>query len=337
MGKNKKQFQFNSVNLVLFIWGNRKILLLVLVVSILISVIYSFTLTPKYKSSVTMFPASSVSVSGSLLTESAFSTNEILRFGGEEECEQLVQVLQSGEVRSKIMEKYHLAQHYRIHPQSKTYHYQLNVAYDENIRFRRTEYMSVVVEVLDPNPDTAALIANDIAGYVDTVMNKIVRQRAVKALNLVEGEYFSLQKELASVQDSLREINKKGVFNYEAQTQSLSNVYAAAIKEGNHIAASKVEQQLNVLARYGAIYISLRDKLDKYNERMSILASKYQQAKVDAQQDLPYKYVVEKAYPSEKKAYPVRWLIVFVSASFSFFLTLVILVVRKNIRLRSNE
>jgi uncharacterized protein involved in exopolysaccharide biosynthesis len=330
MGKNKDNF--NSSNLILYIWNNRKILLLVLGTSVIISAIYSFSITQKFKSAVVMFPASSASVSGSLLTESAFSSNELLKFGGEQEGEQLMQVLQSGEIRSRIMKKYNLAQHYHIDSNSGTYHYQLNVTYDGNIKFRRTEYMSVVVEVLDTDPDTAALIANDIACFVDTVMNGIIHERATKALALVENEYNDVQSTMAKLQDSLKSIQKKGVFNYEAQTQSLSSVYAAAVKEGNTNAVRRLESQLSLLAKYGGAYVSVRDRLIKYNDRISVLSSKYQQAKMDAQQDLPYKYIVEKAYRSDRKAYPVRWLIVMVSAISALFLTLILLLIRDTIQ-----
>jgi uncharacterized protein involved in exopolysaccharide biosynthesis len=332
MGKNKDRNNFDSSNVILYIWNNRKILLLVLGASVIISAIYSLTITPKYKSAVVMFPASSASVSGSLLTESAFSSNELLKFGGEQEGEQLMQVLQSGEIRSRIMKKYNLAQHYHINSNSGTYHYQLNVMYDGNIKFRRTEYMSVVVEVLDTDPDTAALIANDISCFVDTVMNGIIHVRAVKALTLVENEYNDVQSTIAKLQDSLKTIQEKGVFNYEAQTQSLSSVYAAAIKEGNTSAIRKLESQLSLLAKYGGAYVSVRDRLIKYNDRISVLSSKYQQSKMDAQQDLPYKYIVEKAYRSDKKAYPVRWLIVLVSAISALFLTLILLLIRDTIQ-----
>jgi uncharacterized protein involved in exopolysaccharide biosynthesis len=230
------------------------------------------------------------------------------------------------------MKKYDLAHHYQIDQKSKTYHYQLNVAYDGNIKFRRTEYMSVVAEVLDTDPDTAALIANDIAAYVDTVMNSIVKQRSLKALQLVESEYQSLQNEFASLQDSMREIRNNGVVNYEAQSQSLSNSYATAIKEGNNFAIQKLEKQLKILAKYGGSYVALRDRLNKYNDRLSVLASKYQQAKVDAEQTLPYKYVIEKAYPSEVKAYPIRSLMVLVTVTLAFFCTLIILIIRDTVK-----
>jgi uncharacterized protein involved in exopolysaccharide biosynthesis len=335
MGKNKEPYSFNSSNLIVYIWQYRILLIVIAVLTILISAIYSLTITPKYKSSVVLFPASSASVSGSLLTESAFSTNDLLKFGGEQEGEQLMQVLQSNEIRNRIINKYKLAQHYHIDTLSGSFRYQLNGAYNGNIKFRRTEFMSIVIEVLDTNPDTAALIANDISNFVDTVMNNIVRQRAIKALALVAKQYNEVNDQMLALQDSLMKIRGKGVFDYEAQSQSLSNVYASAIKSGNNRSERKIEAQLSVLAKYGGTYVSLRDKLLKYNDRISVLSSKYQQAKLDAEQNLPFKYVVERASRSDKKAYPTRWLIVFTSTLSALFLAIILILIRDTIRNKS--
>jgi uncharacterized protein involved in exopolysaccharide biosynthesis len=275
-----------------------------------------------------LFPVAAASVSGSLLTESAFSSNEILTFGGEKECEQMMQIMQSSEIRTRIIKKYNLAQHYGIDSNSKSFYFSLNSAFDSNIKFRRTEYMSVVIEVLDTDPDTAALIANDIANNIDTVMNQIVHERAVKALSLVENEYNQLISRSGVLQDSLKKIRELGVLNYEAQTQALSNAYAVAVKDGNTNAARQIERKLSIIAKYGGAYESVNSSLSACNDRLKLMSSKYQQAKVDAEQNLPYKYVVERAYPSDRKAYPTRWIIVFVSTLSTLFFALVILLIR---------
>jgi len=65
-------------------------------------------------------------------------------------------------------------------------------------------------------------------------------------------------------------------------------------------------------------YISLREQLVNENKRLSDLKSKLVEARVNANQDLPRKFLVAKAYPAEKKAYPVRWLICAVSTISAF-------------------
>ena len=56
------------------------------------------------------------------------------------------------------------------------------------------------------------------------------------------------------------------------------------------------------------------------------METSYEQAESDANSYLSHKFIVEKAYPAEKKAYPIRWLIVvlstFISSSFGFLVFL---------------
>ena len=42
--------------------------------------------------------------------------------------------------------------------------------------------MSIIIEVLDKDPVTAANIANDISNLVDSTMNRIQRDRAMHCL-----------------------------------------------------------------------------------------------------------------------------------------------------------
>jgi uncharacterized protein involved in exopolysaccharide biosynthesis len=61
-----------------------------------------------------------------------------------------------------------------------------------------------------------------------------------------------------------------------------------------------------------------------------MLRSKYKEAKIDATQSLPQKFVVDRAYPAEKKSYPVRWIIVVISTFASFFMAIIILIIMEN-------
>ncbi|HEX2936938.1 MAG TPA: hypothetical protein VHO72_16390, partial [Bacteroidales bacterium] len=279
-----------------------------------------------------MYPTAAASVSGSLLSESMFSNNELLQFGGEEQGEQLMQILQSQVIRDRIVQKYNLVKHYKIDPTSRYFRTRLNKEYDSNIKIRRTELMSIVVDVLDTDPDTAAFIANDISNLVDTVINQITRERAQKALTLVGKERDDLTMRINLLQDSLKQIQEQGIVNYESQSAALSNAYAQAVKDGNQRAVSQLEKKINILAKYGGTFVTLQGLLQKETERLSQLSAKYQQARADAEQDLPYKYVIDKASSSDKKASPKRSIIVLASTFSAFFLALLLLLIVDTIR-----
>lgn len=328
----KKRDRNSSLNFIIYIWKQKKLLLAISAIAFVVSVIASLMITPKYRSAVIMYPTAAASVSGSLLSESMFSNNELLQFGGEEQGEQLMQILQSQVIRDRIVQKYNLVKHYKIDPTSRYFRTRLNKEYDSNIKIRRTELMSIVVDVLDTDPDTAAFIANDISNLVDTVINQITRERAQKALALVGKERDDLTMRINLLQDSLKQIQEQGIVNYESQSEALSNAYAQAIKDGNQRAASQLEKKINILARYGGTFVTLQGLLKKETERLSQLSAKYQQARADAEQDLPYKYVIDKASSSDKKASPKRSIIVLASTFSAFFLALLLLLIVDTIR-----
>jgi uncharacterized protein involved in exopolysaccharide biosynthesis len=70
---------------------------------------------------------------------------------------------------------------------------------------------------------------------------------------------------------------------------------------------------------------------------LSFLKSKYAEAALDASQQLPKKFVINKAIKAEKKSYPVRWLIVVASTFSAFILTLLGLIFYDSVIRRFQE
>ena len=63
------------------------------------------------------------------------------------------------------------------------------------------------------------------------------------------------------------------------------------------------------------------------------MEASYEQAESDATSNLSHKFIVEKAYPAEKKAYPIRWLIVVFSTFSSILLAIVGILVKNKLKL----
>jgi hypothetical protein len=323
---------FNSLNLLYFIYKWRKQLIALTIGTIIISSIISLTIREKYKSTVILFPATTNSISKALLSENNFQKTDVLQFGEEEEAEQMLQILHSDEIRTRICEKYNLMGHYGIDSSDKYKRTKLYEEFQSNINFKRTEYMSVKIEVMDWNADTAASIANEIAALHDSTKILIQRERANQALKIVEREYFIKLKEIQAMEDSLTVINGLGLFDYESQSEVTSEQYAIAIAKGDQRAIKSLEEKLKIIGKYGSAYVSLRDNMYMQRKQLNLLKSKYDEAKVDAEQILPQKFIVSNAYPAEKKSYPVRWVIVVVSTLASFLLAIIAILVIENIK-----
>ncbi len=313
----QKGVSFGSVDLLIYMWKKKWILVIVTFLAGITSIIVSLQITEKYESTVVMFPTTGASISKSLLSANYTGRQSVYGFGEEEQAEQLLQVLNSELVRTRIIEKYNLMEHYEIDPGSKYPYTQLANEYNDNINFRRTELMSVEISVMDTDPQIAADIANDISDLIDTVYNDMKKARAEAAFELVQKEYMESQRSVRTLRDSL---------------ETVSQDMAASLRSAG---GSSLAFIARALAAHGGTFITLTNHLDHETERLADLRQRYQEARVEAEQELPHKFIVDRAYASEKKAYPKRSVIVMVSTAAAFLFTLILLVVIDSLKERT--
>lgn len=326
MTESTNQYKFDSIDIILYFWKRRVPIIVITMVAAIVSIVVSLLIEEKYKSEVILFPSASGSISQDLLSVGV-TAKAVLRLGEDEELEQLMQVLQSNEIRNRVIRKFNLREHYGISPDTRYPQTTLQRKYDKNITIAPTKFLSVRITVLDKDPQMAADIANEISNLVDTVMNNMQREKALQALALVEDAYNSLKSEIAELQDSLNHMRLQGVVDYKTQVESLNNAMAKALAKGDTKTADKIQAKLNDLSRIGGTSTQITAYLTKINTQLIDLRAKYSEAQLDAKQKLSHKYVVNAAVKAEKKSYPIRWLIVTMSTASAFVLSLLLLVV----------
>lgn len=323
---------FNITSILIFLFKKWKPIFIITTLTAIVSIIISLLIEEEFKSSVVIYPASTSSVSKALLTDMSRAPKDILKFGEEEETEQLMQILHSDEIKANIIAKYKLMQHYKINAKSKFSKTKLLNEYDDKISFRKTQYQAIEITVFDTDNQIAANIANDITSILDSVYNKVQKDRAFKALKIIENQYQSEKKYIGQLEDSLSGLRGLGVFDYENQVRIYTESYTKALESGNSRKAKLLQDKLDILAKYGSTYNSLSQLQKKEIEQLSLLKSKYQEAKVDAYQNLPHKYIVNPAQVSEKKAKPVRSLIVILSTISGFIFSVFLLLILDNFK-----
>lgn len=323
---------FDSSGFIYFLHYWRKPLIIITLLAIAASILFSSPLfiNPKYKSTVILFPVATNSISKALISQQSGIKEDVLGFGEEEQTEQMLQILSSNKIRDRVVQKFNLMEHYRINPESEYKNTRLYREFISNVSFRRTEYMAVKISVLDEDPQMAADIANTIAELLDSTKTQMQKERAMKAFKIVEKEYISLQNEITGIVDSLRVIGKLGVNDYESQSEVINQQLAIALRNGDMSAVRALEQRLEVLAEYGGAFLSLKNILEFKSEQLSLLKAKYQEAKVDAEEELPQKFIVNSAYKAEKKSYPIRWIIVIISTLSALLLAILVIIIIEN-------
>lgn len=332
--ENKRNEELNFMGVIGFLI--RWIIPIAVVVGVAVVAAVIFTmpvfLTPKFGSQVILFPSATNSISKAILSTSPGEKEDVLAFGEDEQVDQLLQILQSDKITSQIVRKYDLLNHYDI-PEDHPYKYtRLGEKFNNNVSYSRTEFMSIKISVMDESRDTAALIANDIAFLVDSVKTSIQKQRAQQALDIVAAEFITKKLQVEEMVDSLQKLGAMGILNYEEQGKILSEAMLRAEQAGSSKQMQEIEQRMEILARYGPVHYSLNEKMQYEIEELSKLKKKYEDARVDVDQQLSNIFIVEHAGPAEKKIWPKRTLIVAVTAIAAFFFAALLFAIVENIR-----
>jgi len=285
MSTTEQSYNFNSMDIIRFIFKHKWPIITITLIAAIAAIIISLVITPKFKSSVIFFPKTQVAASHALTTSELIDPDDhIMNFGDEEATEQLIQTLYSEDIRFKIIDKFDLMNHYNIDAAGEYPMTKLHKEYSDNIRFKRTEYMAVEIEVMDTDPQMAADIANTIAALLDSTLNKMQNDVAVEIFKVVDKEYKMAKAEIQELESALQKVPLTS-----------------------------------------PEYASLSLQLENENKRLSGLKSKLAEARVNANQQLPRKFMVTKAYPAEKKSYPVRWVICAVTTISAFLFAVLLM------------
>jgi hypothetical protein len=301
------QFRPDSINLINIIIKYRKALLIICIVAFVISAAVSLTITPLFRSSVVLYPTTNVVESQTLFGTQNKTT---ALFGDETATEKVLQILRSDNIKSYLVKKYDLMKHYGIGINARYKYTLLNNRMNKYIISRKTQYNSIEINVLDVDPAIAATMANDIAGQIDTAFNKIVKDAGEKSFTAINNSYNDQLIGVKSLEDSLRLLSPKG---------------STSIYPGNLKAGQTNSSWGTASGQYSPEFLMLINMFESENENLSDIRSRLTEAKMSAEQDLPYTYIINAAKVSEKKALPKRSLIVVTSTLSTLLLMIFIL------------
>lgn len=327
MNSTDESQPLNFGSIISFLWKHKWPLIGVSLLSGILAYLFSGPsfIQRKYESVAIFYAATTNSVSKALLNPRPGPDDDALAFGEEEQAEQLLQLLNSEEVRGKIIKKYNLMGRYDIDTSSRYPYTKLYKEYKDNVKSRRTEFMSIEVKVRDHDPIVAANIANDIVKLVDSAKNKIQRKRALLALDIVQKSYTAQVHRLDSITKELTIIGSKGVFDYTEQTASLTQEHARAMSGNNSRAMKELNAQRDSLGKYGPKQKTLQNLLEFESENLAIVHTQLENIRTDANQSLPATLPIDEALPSEKQVYPSRPIIVLITIMLTFLASSAIL------------
>lgn len=324
MEKKLPDFDLNGTNLVQMVWQRRLFFIVIGIVAFVSSLVVSLLITPQFKSTAILIPATATQASKDVFVPSRAKGFTV--FGDDEEVEHLLQVLSSETLRRNIILKLNLFEHYGIHPNESHAWHKVNETYDGNISFRPSRYRSVRIEVYDNYPEMAATLANSIVQVADSLMRATKREVAQKALDVLEMHYQLALSDAYATDDSLTRIMRNGVLNLTYQTKEFTKTYSQAIASGNNNVAQKIKKEFEILADNGALFTRYIYEIQYRSLQLKDMHESIQILRAEAQGAIPSQFVIDWAYPSDKKAKPKKAVIVIASTLAALFFSVFLFV-----------
>jgi|TARA_R110000737_G_scaffold98184_1_gene132418 tyrosine-protein kinase Etk/Wzc len=325
MEQNDINLEEERQNLLVFIWKNRKIILMVTGAAAVVSLVISFFLTPLYLSQAVVFPAATSTVS---FSEQRNAKASSMDFGEEEQAEQLVQILKSSKIRNRLVERFELFKNYDIDLDDKNKNFKLNKAYEQHIQFNRTRYGSIEIDVLDKSPELAATIANTIVELIDTVKNEMVQERTLPAYQINKRKKDMLEFEMRKLQGQMDSLSNLGVVPIESR----ANLFQAYNESKSPADRTFFKEQIDINLQNGAAYDGLQMLRDEEIVKLAKFEDSYDQAESDANTLFNHKFIVESAVVADKKDKPKKAIIVILATMGAFFFMIFALLIRDRLQ-----
>ncbi len=325
MNDSHQELEADRNNLLLFLWRNRKTVILITSTTALVAVIISLLMTPLFRSTAIVFPAATSTVS---FSEQRNAKASSMDFGEEEQAEQLIQILQSARIRNRIVQKFDLMEHYEIASDDANKNYKLGKEYNNHITFTRTRYGSIEISVLDRDKQLAANIANKIVQLIDTVKNEMVQERTIPAFQISQRKKDLLEQDISTILIELDSLSKLGVVSIEGR----ANLFQAYNESKNAIDRAFFKDKIDVNQKYGARFDGLEELRDEKLTKVAKFEDAYDQAESDANTLFNHKFVVEPAVIADKKDKPKRMIIVLIAMIGGFVFSIFALLIRSRIR-----
>ena len=273
-------------------------------------------ITPMYKSEATLYPSN------------------IAAYSDETTTEQMLQIMQSNEIMDSVVEKFGLMKHYKIDKSYKYWKTAIINEYRDNVKISRTPYDAVLIKVLDKDPETACGMVNEIIRLYDMKVAKMHKSKRLEVVNMFKAQLDAKQHFIDSLKQRMTELSTTyGVLDYISQSREVTRGYLRT-DGGSKVNNDGVEELKGNIENYGSEIISLINLIEAENTTFSQVKLDYEQELRFYNAEMTYSNVISEPFVSDKKAYPVRWVVVALCALAACFMSILVVYVMESRKTR---
>ena len=236
-------------------------------------------ITPKYKSEAIVYPGG------------------MSEFSDETYTEQMLQIMESQEIMDSVVEIFNLMDHYEINPDYKYAKTVLIGEYRDRVSISKTPYDAVKIKVIDKDPEMAYAMVNEIIRLYNVRFNEIHKSKKWEYVRMYQKNLAQKYNFIDSLKRELAQITSDGdMLNYLYLSKGNSIAY---FSQGNNNNSENI-----------ANAIALVELITNETAAYSEIRLEYDEELRQAEGDMTYLNIVSRPFVADKKAYPVRWVIV---------------------------
>jgi capsular polysaccharide biosynthesis protein len=264
----------------------------------------SLFIKPKYKSSGKLYPVNT----------------QI--YSKESQSEQMLEDIRSVDIKFRLIEAFHLDKVYNIDKSLPLYKTYILDKLSKNISFKKTEFETIEISVLDENPQRASDMVDSLILYFNQHLQHQHSIKYLEVAKIAKRDLSMKNSEIDSVSAILAEYCKNyNLLDYDAQVEAATTGLMDAAARGGDTKPAK--QMLENLKEKGLEFDRIHKQLKEFQRVADSLKVQYDFGYSHGTKKITYSVIVDHPFPADKKSFPVRWLIVLLSAMGAFMASVV--------------
>lgn len=308
---------FDNGNLFEIIWKWKKHLIIVAILAVIASAFFSSSIfiKPKFKSTARIYPS-----------------NNIYTFSDESESEQLLEIISALDIKLRVIDAFNLSEVYKISKQEPQYMTYMLAEFNDNVKFKKTEYETIEIQVLDTDPVRACQMCDSIIHFLDEKIGTMHRIKHEEVITIAKNDYSVINQQIDSVEQKLNFLRTNyHIFDYRLQAEEITKGMATVLSENNNNQGGKeMRKWIQNLSEKGGEFEMLDKQKNKLVSQKDSILKIYNQAVSSAHRKIVFGQRVQNPVVADKKSYPVRSVIVMISTISALFVSLLVILLIEN-------
>jgi hypothetical protein len=241
----------------------------------------------------------------------------------------MLEIINSNDIKYQMFNAFKLDEEYKIPKDDPHYYTNMLSEYNSNVKTKKTEFETVELSVLDKDPRRAALMCDSIIHFYNKKVKEMHAAKNWEVVRIVSENMALRSHERDSLLNLLNQQREKlKILDFNTQVRDVTRGYMEALATGREATAGgkEIKQLYDNLSEKGGEAYILESRFRKTNQSIDSLKNLYDINLSEATKDITYCHLVEKPVVADKKAYPVRWILVSMTLLASLFLSLLVFI-----------